>query len=40
LHLETNMAHHLTPYLQQVGERGAEEAIRIACGEIPDEFLV
>jgi GH24 family phage-related lysozyme (muramidase) len=40
LHLMTNMAHHLTPYLTDVGERGVDEGIRIASGEIPDEFLV
>jgi GH24 family phage-related lysozyme (muramidase) len=37
-HLLTNMHGRLTPYLVQVGARGAETALRIATGEVLDEF--
>lgn len=37
-HLLTNMSGHLTPYLEQTGQRAAETALRICSGEILDEF--
>ncbi len=37
-HLLTNTHGHLTPYLLQVGARGVETGLRIATGEILEEF--
>lgn len=37
-HLLTNTHGRLTPYLVQVGARGAETALRIATGEVLEEF--
>jgi hypothetical protein len=37
-HVLTNMAHHLTPYVQQVGARAEETGLRIATGEVLLEF--
>jgi GH24 family phage-related lysozyme (muramidase) len=39
-HIETNMSHHLTPYLLQVGARGAEVAIRLTSGRVLQEFRI
>jgi GH24 family phage-related lysozyme (muramidase) len=39
-HLLTNMSGHLTPYLNQVGARAAETALRIATGNILKEYRV
>jgi GH24 family phage-related lysozyme (muramidase) len=37
-HLLTNTSQHLTPYLQQTGVRAVETALRIATGEVLEEF--
>jgi GH24 family phage-related lysozyme (muramidase) len=39
-HLLTNLSGHLTPYLNQVGARAAETALRIATGYILKEYRV
>lgn len=39
-HLLVNLSGHLTPYLTQTGKRAVEIALRIATGEIPQEFKV
>jgi GH24 family phage-related lysozyme (muramidase) len=37
-HLLTNTSGHLTPYTLQTGARAAETALRIATGEVLEEF--
>jgi GH24 family phage-related lysozyme (muramidase) len=39
-HILTNTSGHLTPYLLQTGTRAVEVALRIATGEILQEFKV
>ena len=39
-HVLTNMAGHITPYVQQVGARAEETALRICSGNVLKEFRV
>lgn len=39
-HLETNLSHHLTPYLLETGARAVECALRLDDGEVLEEFRV
>lgn len=39
-HLLTNLSHHLTPYVSQVGARAIETALRIATGTVLEEYQV